>query len=50
MIKDIRLLESTGNRETDKKIIVAFSEMKKVSEKPPRNMPQPVKLQINSRL
>ncbi|MGD8558043.1 MAG: TonB C-terminal domain-containing protein [Gammaproteobacteria bacterium] len=49
-IEDIRLMESTGDRETDKKIIVAFSEMKQVSEKPPQNMPQPVKLQINSRL
>lgn len=49
-IKDLKLLESTGSEETDKKIIVAFNEMNQVSEKPPQNMPQPIKLKINSRL
>jgi protein TonB len=49
-IRDFKLVESSGDKKIDSQLSVAFSEMGHISERPPTNMPQPIKLQINSRL
>lgn len=49
-IRDFKLVKSSGDKAIDKQLTVAFAQMGQFSESPPTNMPQPIKLQINSRL
>lgn len=48
-IRDVRLLSTTGNHELDTAIVTDLSSMGRMSEAPPIEMPQPVRLQIVSR-
>jgi protein TonB len=48
-IERFELVGSTGNPDTDSSIRTAMSELPSLREPPPANMPQPVKLRINSR-
>lgn len=49
-ISDLKLVESSGDKKIDKQLSLALAEMGKFSERPPGNLPQPVKLKITSRL
>jgi protein TonB len=49
-IRDFELVESSGNKKIDKQLAMAFSQMGQFSERPPTNIPQPIKVKINSRL
>lgn len=49
-VKKIELIESTGDAAIDRMIRVALGEMGQFSEKPPADMPQPVRLKITSKL
>jgi len=49
-IQQYRLVKSSGNPSVDNAIQLAFNEQPKFSEKPPRKMPQPIKLKITSRI
>ena len=49
-IKDLKLVESSGDKKIDKQLSLALAQMGQFSERPPSNLPQPVKLKINSRL
>jgi len=49
-IKRFELVESTADAALEKKIQMAFADMGKLSELPPADIPQPIKLRITSRL
>jgi protein TonB len=49
-IEEVELLESTGDKETDKQLQMALAELGQLEEAPPQDMPQPIKLRITSRL
>ncbi len=49
-LERFQLLSSTGDRETDESLRIAFSSLARLSEPPPEDMPQPVKLRVTSRL
>ena len=49
-IKNVKLVESSGDKNIDKQLSVALAQMGQFSERPPGNLPQPVKLKITSRL
>lgn len=48
-IKEIKLTTSTGNSDLDRKIELAMDSLKRLSEAPPLEMPQPISLKIVSR-
>jgi len=48
-IKEIKLTTSTGNTDLDRKIELAMDSLKRLSEAPPLEMPQPISLKIVSR-
>jgi periplasmic protein TonB len=48
-IKEIKLTTSTGSPELDKKIELAMTAIKRMSEAPPLEMPQPISLKVVSR-
>jgi periplasmic protein TonB len=48
-IKEIKLTTSTGNADLDKKIELVMDSLKRLSEAPPLEMPQPISLKIVSR-
>jgi protein TonB len=48
-IKDVRVINGTGNREIDNAIAADLVAMGRLSDSPPLEMPQPVNLQIVSR-
>lgn len=48
-IKRYRLIGSTGNAERDAKVKQALDSMPAISEAPPSDMPQPVKLRVTAR-
>lgn len=49
-IKRVELSNSTGDKKLDKELQLAIASVGIVSEKPPLELPQPIKLQINSRM
>lgn len=44
------LLSGTGDQETDEALRLAFSSLSRLSEPPPEDLPQPVKLRVTSRI
>jgi protein TonB len=48
-IRQVRLADTTGNRELDGAIESALEKMQKMAEPPPLEMPQPISLRIVSR-
>jgi protein TonB len=48
-IKEIKLTTSTGSAELDRKIETAMTTLKRMSEAPPLEMPQPISLKVVSR-
>lgn len=44
------LLSSSGNKEVDHSLTLALTDLHQLSERPPADLPQPVKLRITSRL
>ena len=44
------LLSSSGNKEVDHSLTTALADLHQLSERPPDDLPQPVKLRITSRL
>lgn len=48
-IRDVRVVNGTGNRELDNAIAADLGALGRLSESPPLEMPQPVSLQIISR-
>lgn len=44
------LLSSSGNQEVDRSLTTALADLRQLSERPPEDLPQPVKLRITSRL
>jgi TonB family protein len=49
-VERYELLSSTGDRKTDESLRLAFSSLPRLSQPPPEDMPQPVKLRVTSRL
>lgn len=49
-IEKVELVNSTGDRAVDESLQLALIEMGQVPEKPPEDMPQPVRLRITSRI
>jgi protein TonB len=49
-IEKVELVRTSGNRELDTTLRLAVAEVGKVREPPPPEMPQPVRLQVTSRL
>jgi protein TonB len=49
-IEKIELVRTSGSRELDTALKIAVAEVGKVREPPPPEMPQPVRLQVTSRL
>ncbi len=49
-IDKVELVNSTGDTSVDKSLKVALMELGHVAERPPEDMPQPVRLKITSRL
>lgn len=49
-VERVELLGSTGNREIDRRIETSIAAMRRLSEAPPLEMPQPVRLRITSRI
>jgi len=48
-IERIELANPTGNPKTDEQLRQALGELPRLSERPPDNMPQPIRLRITSR-
>jgi periplasmic protein TonB len=48
-VKRVDMLDSTGNAQLDSSLKLALSEVPKLAEAPPQDMPQPVKMRITSR-
>lgn len=49
-IQRVEVARTSGNRDLDGALRTALAQMQRVSEPPPNEMPQPVQLQITSRL
>lgn len=49
-IEKVELVRTSGNRDLDAALRMAVAELGKVREPPPPEMPQPVRLQVTSRL
>lgn len=49
-LKRFELVDSSGSREVDDSLRVALTDIDRVSEAPPGEMPQPVRVRISSRL
>jgi protein TonB len=49
-IRRSKMLGSTGDRELDKQLKAALDEMKRFSEAPPEDLPQPIYLKVTSRI
>lgn len=49
-IERVELMNSTGDRSVDESLQVALMELGEISEKPPEDLPQPVRVRITSRL
>jgi protein TonB len=49
-IEKVELVRTSGNRDLDTALRLAVAEVGKVREPPPPEMPQPVRVQVNSRL
>lgn len=49
-IEKVQLVRTSGNRDLDTTLRLAVAEVGKVREPPPPEMPQPVRLQVTSRL
>lgn len=49
-IRRVELAQSTGNTATDELLRAALTQMSAPGERPPDNMPQPVRLRITSRI
>jgi TonB family protein len=49
-IKRTRLRSSTGDKALDKQLLSALEKMEGFSEKPPEDLPQPINIQVTSRI
>ena len=49
-IQNYEILSSSGDSDTDEALRIAFSSMASLSEPPPEDMPQPVRLRVTSRI
>lgn len=49
-IERVRLAQSTGDRERDQAIEAALTQIRRISQGPPADMPQPINLRIVSRV
>lgn len=49
-IERVELMNSTGDPDVDESLQLALMEMKEIAEKPPEDLPQPVRVRITSRL
>ena len=49
-VNRVELVQSTGKHALDKKLQVALSDVRHISEAPPEELPQPIELRIHSRL
>ena len=49
-VQNVELEGSTGDTDLDRELEEALGELDRVDERPPQNLPQPVRLQIESRL